>query len=314
MVLTAVVALVVGVTGLRSLSASADQAESLHDENVLGIVAAGEMDNALQSIRQHARDVLIGIDEAAKHEAMDDVAADVEAFESAAARYQEGGLKEDRVAAFEGLQDAVAGYVAAQHDHLFAFGLADRKADWYRANEEFASIHSSAAKEHMGTLVAAETAAADRAAAEVRDSYTANRTFALLLLTLGIGLALLVGWLVARAISRNVAKVKDVTDAMAEGDLTRRAELSTRDEVGAMGASLDAATAKLRDLMTSVIASSDAVAAAAEELSASSQQIAAGAEETSVQAGVVSGAADEVSRNVQTVAAGAEQMGASIRE
>jgi methyl-accepting chemotaxis protein len=49
-------------------------------------------------------------------------------------------------------------------------------------------------------------------------------------------------------------------------------------------------------------------------MSATSEQIAASAEETSAQAGVVAAAAEQVSRNVQTVATGSEEMGASIRE
>ena len=131
---------------------------------------------------------------------------------------------------------------------------------------------------------------------------------------MGIALALALGLWVATTQARNVDKVRAVAEALAEGDLTRRADVESQDEVGRMAASLDIATGKLRELMNSVMSSADAVAASSEELSASSQQIAAGAEETSVQAGVVSGAAEEVSRNVSTVAAGADEMGASIRE
>ena len=120
--------------------------------------------------------------------------------------------------------------------------------------------------------------------------------------------------LTLRSITRPVQRVKQALDALAKGDLTVAAGVTSRDELGQMAASLDAAQASLRGVMTTVVASADAVAASSEELSASSAQISASAEETSAQSGVVSGAAEEVSRSVQTVAAGAEQMGASIRE
>ena len=122
------------------------------------------------------------------------------------------------------------------------------------------------------------------------------------------------GFFVATGVARATRKVREVTEALANGDLTRSSGLTTQDEMGQMGASLDTAVAALRDVMATVVGSADAVAASSEELSASSAQISASAEETAAQSGVVATSAEEVSRNVATVAAGAEEMGASIRE
>ncbi|WP_448615010.1 methyl-accepting chemotaxis protein [Modestobacter sp. URMC 112] len=119
---------------------------------------------------------------------------------------------------------------------------------------------------------------------------------------------------VARRIVRPLNAVVSVAAAVAAGDLTRTTGVQRGDEVGRAAAALDGAVADLREVLASVAASADAVAASSEELSASSSQISASAEETSAQSGVVSAAAEEVSRNVGTVAAGAEEMGASIRE
>jgi methyl-accepting chemotaxis protein len=119
---------------------------------------------------------------------------------------------------------------------------------------------------------------------------------------------------VVRQITRTVKRVQRSVDALAAGDLTVPPDVSGRDELGRMAASLATAQQNLRDVLSSVVASADAVAASSEELSASAAQISSSAQETSAQSGVVAGAAEEVSRNVQTVAAGAEQMGASIRE
>ncbi|SDN26669.1 methyl-accepting chemotaxis protein [Geodermatophilus siccatus] len=126
----------------------------------------------------------------------------------------------------------------------------------------------------------------------------------------GVGLATLV----VRMITGTVRSVQASVDALAAGDLTVVPEVTSRDELGRMAASLAQAQENLREVLSSVVGAADAVAASSEELSASSAQISASAEETSAQSGVVAGAAEEVSRNVQTVAAGAEQMGASIRE
>jgi methyl-accepting chemotaxis protein len=155
-------------------------------------------------------------------------------------------------------------------------------------------------------LAAAITAAADQQASTTR--------IMIAVMVLGALVAVAVALLVGRRIVRPLAAVMDVATALAKGDLTRSSNVQQNDEVGRTAAALDEATAALREVMSGVVASADAVAASSEELSASASQISASSEETSAQSGVVAGAAEEVSRNVQTVAAGAEQMGASIRE
>ncbi|MGY1724959.1 HAMP domain-containing protein, partial [Blastococcus sp. SYSU DS0533] len=148
-------------------------------------------------------------------------------------------------------------------------------------------------------------------AAQVRldDALAQAATVSVVAAAVGILLIIGLSVLTMRSVTRPVQRVKEALEALAQGDLTVATGVSSRDEVGQMAASLDAAQASLRQVLASVAASADAVAASSEELSASSAQISAGAEETSAQSGVVSGAAEEVSRSVQTVAAGAEQMG-----
>jgi methyl-accepting chemotaxis protein len=140
------------------------------------------------------------------------------------------------------------------------------------------------------------------------------RTLVLLLLVLGAVVGTVVALVVSGRVLRAVERVRGALEAMAAGDLTARAEVAQRDEVGQMADSLAVAQESVRSVVEGVASSAAAVASAAEQLAASSQQISAGAEETSVQAGVVSAAAEQVSRNVQTVSAGAEEMSASIRE
>ena len=155
-------------------------------------------------------------------------------------------------------------------------------------------------------FTSAATTAADRGDAKFR----------LQLIVLGGGLVLAFGlvFLVSRAITRPIFKVKGALDAMARRDLTAESGVDSRDEVGQMAGALRSAQHNFRDVMAGVIGSADAVAASAAELSASTVQIASAAEETSTQAGVVAVASEQVSQNVQTVAAGSEQMDASIRE
>ncbi|GIJ45584.1 methyl-accepting chemotaxis protein [Virgisporangium aliadipatigenens] len=129
-----------------------------------------------------------------------------------------------------------------------------------------------------------------------------------------IVIAVVVAWRSTRGITRPLAEAADVLASVAAGDLTRRLAVTTGDEVGRMGRSVNTALAAISEVMQRFSDSAASLAAASTQIGGLSSRIADSATESSEQAHVVAGAADEVSRNVETVSAGAQQMGASIRQ
>jgi len=119
---------------------------------------------------------------------------------------------------------------------------------------------------------------------------------------------------VVLSITGPLQRVRRALAAMAEGDLTVRAEVSSRDEVGQMARALDEAQTGVRTVVAAVAESAFQVAAAAEQMSSTSSLIEASAQDASGQAQGAAEAAAQVSDNVQTVARGTEEMGLSIRE
>ena len=119
---------------------------------------------------------------------------------------------------------------------------------------------------------------------------------------------------IRRAVIKPISGVKNILHDLADGDLTHRLEVTTRDEVGQMAESLNATIAKISRVIGAIKQESVNVANASEEFSAVSQQISANSEETSAQVSTVSAATEEVNRNLQTVATATEEMSASIQE
>jgi methyl-accepting chemotaxis protein len=102
--------------------------------------------------------------------------------------------------------------------------------------------------------------------------------------------------------------------AEGEGDLTRRVNQGTGDELGEMGKWFNTFIVKLEGLVGRVAKSTQVVAGSSVNLFSVSHQMGLGAEDMSVQANVVAAAAEQVTRNLQTVAAATEEMTASIGE
>jgi methyl-accepting chemotaxis protein len=109
-----------------------------------------------------------------------------------------------------------------------------------------------------------------------------------------------------------VERIKDVAEG--KGDLTKRIEVVSNDEIGDRSKWFNSFIDRLDEMVTAIADNAFQLESASAELDLTSQQIATNAGETSTQANLVSQAAQQVSHNLHTVATGAEEMGISIKE
>jgi methyl-accepting chemotaxis protein len=135
-----------------------------------------------------------------------------------------------------------------------------------------------------------------------------------LMCALAIVIAVLVAWRLTRSITRPLAAAGKVLAAFADGDLTRRVDIRSRDEVGRLNHSMNTALTRISDVMAAFTRGTDGLTSISARMGTLSGEIADRTDESSAQTDVVAAAAVEVSRNVQTVSAGSEKMGSSIRE
>ncbi|MGZ6751776.1 MAG: methyl-accepting chemotaxis protein [Nocardioides sp.] len=312
--LAGLAALVVGVLGLQSLSTTAANTRQMYDSDVRGVHLVQEMRVQLMTIRFMGMNRIVA---KTPEQLATFTAGRTAAYDALVAAGKRYVAETTPTAAQRKVVDsAVSGL-----DRYFALNL---QIDQLRASgdtTQWLTLRDSQVTPLMLGIVKSLDGLAQQQlnqsgvlAGNAEDSYQSTRTTLLAVLVLGLVAALGGGIVVARSITRPLARVRDVAVRLADGDLTSETGVARRDEVGQVAEALDKAQVSLREVLSGVVASADAVAASSEQLSASSAQISASAEETSVQSGVVASAAEEVSRNVQTVAAGAEEMGASIRE
>ena len=166
----------------------------------------------------------------------------------------------------------------------------------------------------INALIDLEEAKNQAQGAEARDIADGFLVVMVALCGLASAVALGVAWRIARSITRPMADAVDVFTAVADGDLSRRLGVASKDGLGEMGHHANRALARIGEALAAVADSAAELATTSDRVGAVSHRIAGNAQESSAQANVVALAAEEVSRSVQTVAAGTEQMGASIRE
>ena len=307
------VAVAVGVIGLRALGLVSDSAQRIYQSNVHSVEAMGAIDAAMTQVRLDVANQAISADQADTARYTEAVNAGLQEVQAGLAEYRDGNPAGDP-AQIDAMESGWQAYVAILQDKLLVAGQSKNIAAWEQARDNDARPVLTELSGTVDALKAAEDQDAGRAAAAAKSQYDSSRVQSILVLVLGALLALAAGFVVARGIVRSLGRVQAVCDSLAQGDLTRTSGLTTRDEPGRMGQALDAAMTQLRRTVTTIDGSATSLAAASEQLSSVSTQIAASAQETSSQAESVSSAAEEISRSVDTVSAGSEEMGASIRE
>ncbi len=113
-------------------------------------------------------------------------------------------------------------------------------------------------------------------------------------------------------IRRLVSRFKDVAEG--NGDLTRRVEVTSSDELGELGKVFNSFLDRLQGDIRAVGENAVSLLSASDNLQGLSQEIASTTEETSAQATSVSGASEQVNEHISAVALGTEEMNASVGE
>jgi methyl-accepting chemotaxis protein len=172
----------------------------------------------------------------------------------------------------------------------------------------------STIQSRMGLIVASlekEMAESDEAFDAERQSAIINALIiGLIAILLQVGLA---GWLL-RTILRpiNVLRLMLVDMAQGEGDLTKRLDESTRDELAEISKYFNMFIEKLQGIIKLVISDVSELTASSNGLAIASRQISSSAQDASDKSSAVSAATEEMSANIQSVAAAMEQSSGNI--
>ncbi len=138
-----------------------------------------------------------------------------------------------------------------------------------------------------------------------------------ILLSLGL-LAMFLGmassFLLHRSIMKPLKSMISLLAAISEGDLTRRLDVSSKDELGQIGISFNAFINKLNGIVTALSQNTHNLTDAANKLYSISEQMAGGAEEVATQASNVATASEEMAATSSDIALNCNMAADSSRQ
>jgi len=157
-----------------------------------------------------------------------------------------------------------------------------------------------------GVLQANSKAAEAAVATSERDAVT-GVTVSITGMAAGVVIALALGWLLTRAITRPVFKGVAFAQGMAQGDFTQTLDIDQKDEIGTLASALNEMVVKLREVVAEVASAAENVASGSQELAASSEGLSQGATEQAASVEEVSSSMEEMSANIRQNAENARQ-------
>lgn len=116
------------------------------------------------------------------------------------------------------------------------------------------------------------------------------------LLQAGLGI-----WLL-RSIMQSIQAIRPIITSLCEGDLTRKIEVTAKDELAELSKDLNQFIERLHGMITRISSTSTQVAAGSNQLQSNAEQIATGAVEVASQAGTVATAGEEMSATSAEIA------------
>ena len=144
--------------------------------------------------------------------------------------------------------------------------------------------------------------------------YNRSSNSMLIIISLGVIISILFGFIIATIISKNIKKVLNFAKSLENGDLTQTIEIDTKDEIGGLVKALNKASVNIRDLISQIIDSANDISSSGEELSATTQEVSANMAIIDESAEQISKGAQDLSAITEEVSASAEEIGATTNE
>lgn len=181
--------------------------------------------------------------------------------------------------AMERIREAMAKYTEAL-DHVYkVHSGSEAYQDAYIIRTEITPLIVRLS-EHVSELVALLGARIEEGNAVLTNQVNTTNSMIWGLLIGGVGLTLLISWLVAYSISSKLNSAVSAMQEIAEGDgdLSRELELKGKDEMAALASAFNAFLEKIRNTMTQVAQSVEQVTATSAQVSNVAQQASSGSE------------------------------------
>ena len=302
-----IIALLITATlfGVNSLSSTNRDMNAMVNGPAVRLQAAQQLNIHLLNVVRSEKNMIL-VDTAEEVRALEgSVEKEKKTFEALLAK-AEGLATAEGKPKWQSLGNAFERLIAA-HDTVYGLALTnnDVAATAVSMGEGRKSVTEAADQvEELVELSQAQlNAATDKADADF--GQVRNSLIGLAVVSLLIAAAAAV--YISTMVSKGLNRASDAVRAVAEGDLTKTIEITTKDEIADLLGHVNIMIERLRGVVSDAISASENVSAGSQELSAASEQVSQGATEQASSAEEASASMEEMAANIKQNADNAAQ-------
>ncbi|MBM4134841.1 MAG: HAMP domain-containing protein [Nitrospira sp.] len=203
-------------------------------------------------------------------------------------------------------------------DQVIFKALADGKSDdAMAAMKSEGAVKFKASIDAINQVVDTKTKIAQEKYDMAVKTYGDGRLTLTAIIVAGIGLGLFLGWVIARVISKNLQDIGAIAGKLANGDLTARSQVVSKDEVGQLCEAFNEMVDNLTKTVVAVREAAEGVTSGAEQISQGNQDL---SQRTSEQASALEETSASMEEMTSTVkqnadnAKQANQLGVAARD
>ncbi len=280
----------IAATGIANLGKLNDGTEDIASDKVPKVILAYEAIGGVNDIARAMRNAMLSSEpETVKKELkrVEDRKAEIDGNLDKLAKLIADDEDAESKAKLKAVQEARERYLVVQSAFL------QKSADESKRDESVKYLLTAVRKEQTAYLTALtelvkyQAAAVDTASDIASKAYASSRNVMIVLTAAAAALAAWVAWWVTRSITQPLNRAVGVAEAVADGDLTQRIEVTSRDETGQllralanMNDSLARTVGKVRFGSDTITTASNEIATGNLDLSSRTEQQASSLEET----------------------------------
>jgi methyl-accepting chemotaxis protein len=291
----------IGITGLSGINASNNALSTVYNDHLTAIEQLNEIRNVQMQIRISLLGARQETDAFEILNHVDQVRGHIFRIETLIKTYKTRQLANEEKALLEAFIQARENFgmngVMPMIDLLQAEDF--KAADKLRKETMDPAYHkaSGAIDTLLKYQVERAKAEYERSAANVQRT----RTLSIASIAIGLALSITIGLLVIRAITHGVSQLETFASHLAQGDLSRRIALDSKDEIGEVSRVFNRMADDFSSLISQVRNASDEVAQAASSLSESASKIMQGSHSQSEQASITAASVESLNRAIKEV-------------
>ena len=304
----AVLVLLVAVLclGLNSMARIEERMNNLVADSNVKVAAATDMALTIRDLSLNVSNAVI---------ATDDAMVEGEKNKLAAARARYGASKgiltkmvtsDDEKAALERLNQALK-LAAPINNKLLALrseGKIAEASEMLFKESRPATVKTVVA---LDDIVKNERESAERAAQEAAAASRSARTLMTVLGCIALVLGAIIAWLITRSITAPIKDAVRVAEKVAQGDLSARIDVSSRDETGQLMQALKNMNSSLSNIVTEVRSGTDTIATASAEIASGTLDLSSRTEEQASSLEETASSMEELTSTVKQNADNARQ-------